>query len=1324
MAAHASHAALGVALVGGALWLSTPALRYLVLTAGATAAALVFLLSHRSRGRAWTSAVISALLLFLVAATVTARTLSRIDAAWPSHRDALVRDAASMLGQSLRQTEETLRSLATRALEAPERDADAFRALERMMPTPRERALLLLEEGAPRAWAGRVYAPLDSLRDSLGMVRTPFYTTLYIAAERGGRRAVATAVVHAEPPADNLAESLAERVASASRIRRFELLPTDSVSALDGAATYSSGSRVLLRAVPVAPSQGEARLGVLSTARAALALLLSAALVLLLGAVWRTTRNTVLRLLPLAFGLAAIGVAPLSTFSSASLLFDPTVYFAEIGGAYTASVGSLALGGALVLLGLLILLRARGRIASRLLAVVVVVAIMIAGPFVLRALARGVVSPPGGVTAELWLGWQIALFLAATALLIAAAAAGGAAIGTRGGAPPILAPALASIAALLGPGALDAAGRWPAWYSVLWIIVIGTLALTRRHRALMLTAGSVAALGATVLTWNAGVRGRIALADRDVASLGVQDPGVRDALERFGEALSTLPAPRTAGDLLRQFVRSDLVGTGFPTELISWSQSGPPGAELALAEFEAPTQEISGMVADALHRDSYVVQSITGTPGIFQVLAVPHVDGAVTTVVVAPRTRLVPDDPFNPLRGLEPRDAGEPPYSISLVERDPSTPIREGVTRWYREGTELHGDRQVSTARGAARAHIEVELRSLDVLIERGTLVVLLDLLLLIGLWAFTVFADDSFGRWLRGRLTRGMTTYRSRLTLALFGFFVVPAVVFALWSYRRLQQEDRQSRELLVREQLRTLALGGEAEHLENTGGRLEVPLLIYAPAVLRQSSDPVLGELAPAGRLLAPRVHLAIQDGREVHVSSVEHVGEVDALFGYRAMMGGQERLVLAAPSRGSEYALEQRRRDLGVLVLFSTVLGGIAALALSGVAARSLAQPIGRLRRAALAIAAGEREPPLPEEPPAEFVPVFSAFRRMASDLGESQAALEAAQRRTAAVLRNVASGVIAIGRSGEVTLANPQAERLLGGRIASGAAMQSTLPAELAERARQFLEGHDDEEEFDLQVSGRQHHARLTRLTGGSRGIVITLDDVTELARAQRVLAWGEMARQVAHEIKNPLTPIRLGVQHLRRAHADRRPDFDAILQQNVSRILAEIDRLDEIARGFSRYGTAPEERVAAERTDVAHVARDVVELERMGRDGVDWRLGGVDGALPALAREDELREVLLNILENARHAAARRVEVHVAREGEHVLVDVRDDGHGIPAAVLPRIFEPHFSTRTSGSGLGLAISRRLVESWGGEIRIESEVGRGTSVRLRLVAAPEE
>jgi signal transduction histidine kinase len=187
-----------------------------------------------------------------------------------------------------------------------------------------------------------------------------------------------------------------------------------------------------------------------------------------------------------------------------------------------------------------------------------------------------------------------------------------------------------------------------------------------------------------------------------------------------------------------------------------------------------------------------------------------------------------------------------------------------------------------------------------------------------------------------------------------------------------------------------------------------------------------------------------------------------------------------------------------------------------------------------------------------------------------------------------------------------------------------------------------------------------------------------------------------------------------------------------LNQNAGRILAEIDRLDRIARSFSRYGSESTERAPGEPVDLSPVLRDVVGLERLGAGGgVEWELSGVDAPIRVRAGADEMREVLLNVLENARLAGARRVRIHLtvergaterATQGDgagRATIVIDDDGEGIPAHVLPRVFEPRFSTRTSGSGLGLAVSRRVVEGWGGTITLQSQSGQGTRATIVLL-----
>jgi nitrogen fixation/metabolism regulation signal transduction histidine kinase len=208
----------------------------------------------------------------------------------------------------------------------------------------------------------------------------------------------------------------------------------------------------------------------------------------------------------------------------------------------------------------------------------------------------------------------------------------------------------------------------------------------------------------------------------------------------------------------------------------------------------------------------------------------------------------------------------------------------------------------------------------------------------------------------------------------------------------------------------------------------------------------------------------------------------------------------------------------------------------------------------------------------------------------------------------------------------------------------------------------------------------------------------------------VLAWGDVARQVAHEVKNPLTPIRLGVQHLRRVYQKGDPGFGDTLAETADRILAEIDRLDTIARAFSRFAAPAADAPPLERLDLAQAARDSASLYALG-GGAAITVTGVTPSWVA-ARPDEVKEVLINLIENAREAGARVILIEVA-EG---LLTVADDGRGIPGTLLPRIFEPRFSTTTSGSGLGLAIVQRLVTSWGARVEVASEPGKGTEIRI--------
>jgi two-component system nitrogen regulation sensor histidine kinase NtrY len=1211
-------------VLSAALWLRAPGAGTLAACALATALSVTLTLRGR---RAWNRVGFAvAAVAFVLVVAIAERQYAGFAANPDVMRTAVAARGTAAMAAALEVETAALQRLAVQALDVSADPQRAFGELDKLRGGSESRSVVLIRADAPFAWSGRVMTPLDSLVGPVGARVTEFYLALYAIAGRGTDRAVAEVLVDAKRPGDDLAAALDEPLAARFGVEGF-LYDPPAFAERDSMTLVRAAGVPVMGVQAVAPPGAQLADAARERGRTRGGILLAIAALFFLAAIWRERGSVVGRLWGLTVALAAVALVPLARFSNESSLFDPTYFFVATGGPFTGSVGALALTCSLVLLGMLAALRARVGTRSRTQAIVAVVIVAGVGPFALRDLARGIQFPSAGVTISMWLAWEATLFLASVSVLMAGATAGQAALGARRGLPLWIAPGIAAVASLLAPVLIGAPGGYPAWYPVLWVMAIGALALARRARGSVLPVAIVAACGAVTLIWGQSVRSRVLLANHDVESLNKSDPGAEALLKRFTAQLEldVARAPASRAELLRRYAASDLASGDYPVELTTWSPAGQKVADLLIGKTE-PTNGIEYLARQAVDSTLPVYSEVLGTlgtlgtqaPGLYLVLSVPYEDRSVTTVVVAPRTRLLGRDPFGALIGFGATSAIDPPYTLRLGGARHQAVITNEA-EWSRRGDELHGDWfPADTRGGVVNVHATVDLRSTGQLVMRGSLVVLLDLCALFALWLLLVIADGAFGRWLRMQRRRWLRSYRAQLTLALFAFFVLPAGAFAAWSYQRLRSDDEQARDLLVRETLRGVAASTESSaKLADIADKFETPLFLYADGILLASSDSILDALAPLGRLLPQSAALALDAGDDITSSSVEGVGKQQMLFGFRAASDTAfVRFVLAAPARIDDLALDQRRRDLGILVLFAVALGAVAALGLSGLAARQFSRPIRTLQAGALALAAGEREPRLSSDPPVEFQPVFTAFRQMAHDIE--------------------------------------------AGRV--------------------------------------------------------------QEAHAQRVLAWGEMARQVAHEIKNPLTPMRLGMQHLRRARHDPQVNFDKVLDENVSRVLAEIDRLDEIARAFSRYGTAPDERPVPEPVDVAQAVNDVVHLEQLGGETVRWRAVGVDAPVLVLSGATELREVLLNVLENARLANAASVTVVVSRAGAGaVQVEVRDDGQGIPDDVMPRIFEPHFSTRTSGSGLGLAISRRMIERWGGTIAIESAPGAGTLVRITLAPA---
>ncbi|MHC4939806.1 MAG: sensor histidine kinase [Planctomycetota bacterium] len=254
-------------------------------------------------------------------------------------------------------------------------------------------------------------------------------------------------------------------------------------------------------------------------------------------------------------------------------------------------------------------------------------------------------------------------------------------------------------------------------------------------------------------------------------------------------------------------------------------------------------------------------------------------------------------------------------------------------------------------------------------------------------------------------------------------------------------------------------------------------------------------------------------------------------------------------------------------------------------------------------------------------------------------------------------------------------------------------------------------------LDVEVPRARGRGELSQLMRSFEQMTRDLRDAQDIAaRAERAAAWREMAQQIAHDVKNPLTPIKLTIQNLLALQKEAPDLFEEEFERGSGLILEQIDQLQRIAGNFSSFARMPDRQ--ADPVDVASLLRETADLHgAAGAIDVD-----TDGAeLVVRADRDELSRMLHNLLSNAREADAEKIQLRGAREDGHVRIDVIDDGRGIDAEAMDRIFEPSFTTRTRGTGLGLPIVKRIVDDLDGTIAIDSQAGSGTRITILLPAA---
>jgi two-component system nitrogen regulation sensor histidine kinase NtrY len=423
------------------------------------------------------------------------------------------------------------------------------------------------------------------------------------------------------------------------------------------------------------------------------------------------------------------------------------------------------------------------------------------------------------------------------------------------------------------------------------------------------------------------------------------------------------------------------------------------------------------------------------------------------------------------------------------------------------------------------------------------------------------------------------------------------------------------------------------------------------------------------------------------------------------------------------------------LGMLWLISVLFAAWIGFRL----AKQVSEPIQRLAGAATQVAAGNLDVHVEQGSDDEIGLLIAEFNHMATDLRSNRADLESRRAQMEVILRSVAAGVISLDRDAVIQTINPSALRLLGiprsegpGRkleeILAGEALVTVtgLLRRLSRGPRTTLRQQAPVVVGEELRTLNWTASRIAAAEGEAAGFVVVLDDVTQILNVQRMAAWREVARRIAHEIKNPLTPIQLSAQRLRRKLASRLdPESRQVLEESTGAITGEVEAMKNLLAEFSNFARLPATDPAP--TDLNRLATDVVGLYR-GVPGIEL---GTELApeLPLLDLDrEQIKRVIVNLVDNAIAAireagpGPRRVCVstRLDREVGTVALEVADTGIGVRPEDRTRLFEPYFSTKRKGSGLGLAIVGRIVSDHSGYIRVRANEPRGTRFVVELPA----
>ncbi len=422
--------------------------------------------------------------------------------------------------------------------------------------------------------------------------------------------------------------------------------------------------------------------------------------------------------------------------------------------------------------------------------------------------------------------------------------------------------------------------------------------------------------------------------------------------------------------------------------------------------------------------------------------------------------------------------------------------------------------------------------------------------------------------------------------------------------------------------------------------------------------------------------------------------------------------------------------------MLLAFFTLVIVFSSLWVAIRIATWMTEPVKRLAQATEEVAAGNLDVEVLTQSQDEIGMLIRSFNKMVKEIRDGKESLEHAYSNLNNIVRNIQSGVVSLDIRGRVLLINDSACRIFGveADVMIGKPYTSMLDNIKSEDLHKLVHSlnlrafKNVEQEVWAHVDKKMLHLRVSISSikgprGGMLGFLVVVDDITEIIKAQRAIAWQEVARRMAHEIKNPLTPIQLNTERMLRKWQRKDKDFDKVFERSARAIIEEVQGLKSLVNEFSKLGRMPEIKRRA--VDLRTIMKSIRNLYG-NIHGLEILVELPDSLPEAYIDSEQIKRVFINLLDNAIEAIDKKgvitISINADMDANMLNIDVADTGPGISDADKEKLFAPYFSTKRDGSGLGLAIAERIIAEHGGSISVGDNNPQGSVFNISLPLLP--